>query len=149
MSRVVQILIAASEGAPMSPMQEVEAVAGCGLRGDRYFRPAGDADPASQITLIERECIDEFVANSGLALAPEQPRRNLVTSGVRLNDLCGKRFRVGDVVLEGIELCEPCRTFAERTYAQVVKAFVGKGGLRARIVSGGVIRPGDAISESA
>ncbi|QSI78469.1 MOSC domain-containing protein [Niveibacterium microcysteis] len=149
MSRVVQILIAASEGAPMSPMQEVEAVAGCGLRGDRYFRPGGDADPAAQITLIEHECIDEFVAASGLALSTDQPRRNLITRDVRLNALCGKRFRVGEVELEGIELCEPCRTFAERTYAQVVKAFVGKGGLRARIVTGGLIRPGDAISELA
>ncbi|MCX9157688.1 MOSC domain-containing protein [Niveibacterium sp. 24ML] len=145
MSRVIKILIAAQD-APMNSVQQVDAVAGCGLRGDRYFKPDGNADPASQITLIERECIDAFVAETGLALSHDQPRRNLVTEGVRLNDLCGKRFRVGDVELEGIELCEPCSTFAQRTYRQVVKTFVGKGGLRARIVTSGTINVGDAIT---
>ena len=145
MSHVMQILIAA-EGEAMFAVQRVEAVAGCGLRGDRYFKPEGNADPASQITLIERECIDAFVAESGLAMSLDQPRRNLVTEGVRLNALCGKRFLVGEVELEGIELCEPCRSFAERTYMQVTKAFAGKGGLRARIVRGGTIHAGDAIT---
>lgn len=144
MSRVIKILIA-EQDAPMNSVPQVEAVAGCGLRGDRYFKPEGNADPASQITLIERECIDAFVAESGLTMGLDEPRRNLVTEGVRLNDLCGKRFCVGEVELEGIELCEPCSSFAQRTYRQVVKAFVGKGGLRARIVSSGIIRVGDVI----
>lgn len=146
MSHVLKILIAPDAGAPTSSLEEVEAVAGSGLRGDRYFRREGDAAPESQITLIEHEHIEAFVAASALPLRHDEPRRNLVTTGVRLNALCGKRFRVGEVELEGIELCEPCGTFARRTYPQVVKAFVGKGGLRARIVIGGIIRRGDEIA---
>jgi MOSC domain-containing protein YiiM len=68
-----------------------------------------------------------------------------VTRGVRLNDLVGRRFRVGEALLEGVELCEPCRLFAQRTHPEVLRFFAGRGGLRARIVAGGVVRPGDAI----
>jgi MOSC domain-containing protein YiiM len=66
---------------------------------------------------------------------------------VRLNALCGKRFFVGEVLMEGFELCEPCRLFAKRTYPEVVKLFAGKGGLRARVLGSGVIRRGDSIRE--
>jgi MOSC domain-containing protein YiiM len=68
-----------------------------------------------------------------------------VTRGIRLNDLCGKRFKVGAAILEGIELCEPCGLFAKRTRPEILKFFVRKGGLRARIVGGGEIRVGDTI----
>ena len=77
------------------------------------------------------------------------PRRNIVTRGIRLNELCSKRFRVGRARFEGLELCEPCNLFATRTHREVLQFFVGKGGLRARIVLGGEIRVGDSIEVDA
>jgi MOSC domain-containing protein YiiM len=68
---------------------------------------------------------------------------------VRLNALVGRRFPVGGAVFEGLELCEPCRLFAKRTHSEVLEFFRGKGGLRARIVSGGIINVGDAIQSDA
>jgi MOSC domain-containing protein YiiM len=73
------------------------------------------------------------------------PRRNIVTRGIALNDLCGKTFRVGGVTCEGIELCEPCSLFAKRTRREVLKFFLHRGGLRTRIVEGGGIRVGDHV----
>ena len=130
----------------MTPLSEARAEADVGLRGDRYAYPINRRSPDYQVTLIELEQIESFVRASGLPLAPPEPRRNLVTQGVDLNALCGRRFTVGEAELEGIELCEPCSLFAQRTHAQVVKFFVHKGGLRARIVTGGVIRVGDSVA---
>jgi MOSC domain-containing protein YiiM len=91
------------------------------------------------------ENIEEFVQKFGLALAPEMPRRNIVTQGIRLNDLCGKLFSVGSARFEGLELCRPCSLFAKRTHREVVKFFVQKGGLRACVASGGRVYVGAAI----
>ncbi len=107
-----QIFIAPRCGEPMLALTAVEAITECGLRGDRHAHPAHHQAPENQLTLIELEHIQAFSQASGLALTPDQPRRNLVTLGVDLNALCGKRFRIGEVALEGLELCEPCATFA-------------------------------------
>lgn len=80
-----------------------------------------------------------------LSSAPDMPRRNIVTRGIRLNALRGKRFRVGDAVFEGLELCEPCSLFAKRTHPEMLDLFPRKAGLRARVVSGGEIRVGGSI----
>jgi MOSC domain-containing protein YiiM len=133
----------------MSAEPFVEALMDAGLTGDRYTEATNRRSPDYQVTLIELENIEAFSQATGLSLAPEMPRRNIVTRGVRLNNLCGKRFRVGRALFEGLELCEPCNLFAKRTHREVLKFFVGKGGLRARIVSGGLIRVGDSISEDA
>lgn len=133
----------------MKELSHVEALTDCGLRGDRYTDPALRISPDYQITLIEIENINGFSKALGKPLAPYEPRRNLVTVGADLNSLCGKRFLVGDVELEGLELCEPCGTFARRTHPEVVKFFVHKGGLRARILRGGLIRVGDSITAGA
>ena len=118
-----------------------------GLSGDRYADSKNRRAPDDQVTLIELENIEAFVAHTGLPLAPGQPRRNIVTRGVHLNSLCGKRFKIGAAVFEGLELCEPCSLFAKRTHRETLKFFVGKGGLRARIVVGGNIDVGDRVSE--
>jgi len=97
--------------------------------------------------LIELENIEAFSQATGLALTPEMPRRNIVTLGIRLNDLCGQRFNVGGATLEGLELCEPCSLFAKRTHREILKFFARKGGLRARILSGGEVRVGDSVAE--
>jgi MOSC domain-containing protein YiiM len=136
MAKVKHIFVAPKRGSAMASLSSVEAREGAGLSGDRY---------TGQVTLIESENIEAFTQATGLALAPDMPRRNIVTRGVRLNELEGKRFRVGGAVFEGLELCEPCSLFARRTHREALKFFVGKGGLRARIVEGGEIRVGDAI----
>ena len=143
--RVVHIFVAAQRGAPMARLDDACALAGQGLSGDRYTEASLRQSPGAQVTLIESEHIEAFARDLGIAFTPDMPRRNIVTAQVSLNELCGKRFRVGDAILEGVELCEPCRLFARRTHRAVLKFFVGKGGLRARIVTGGRIRVGDKI----
>jgi len=142
---VLHIFVAANRGAAMSSLASVEAVAGAGLAGDRYTEAKNRRSPDYEVTLIESENIEAFVKATGHELKPDMPRRNIVTAGVRLNPLLGQRFSIGCAVFEGLELCEPCGLFAKRTYREVLDFFRGKGGLRARIVSGGTVRIGDPI----
>ena len=129
----------------MEPRQSVAALTDGGLDGDRYANAAIRRGPEYQITLIESENIVAFSELVDVPFTPDMPRRNIVTQGVRLNDLCGKRFKVGGATLEGLELCEPCALFAKRTHREVLRYFPQKGGLRARIVAGGEIHVGDAV----
>lgn len=149
MSSVMQILVAAKRGAPMSAQQSTEALTEGGLRGDRYAQAKNRRSPDYPVTFIEVDNIEAFVQATGLPLAADMPRRNIITRGIRLNELRGRRFRVGHARFEGLELCEPCSLFAKRTHREVLQFFVGKGGLRARIVLGGEIRVGDAIEVDA
>lgn len=146
MGTVQHIFVASARGDAMIPVTEVEALQDCGLRGDRYSDGENRKSPDYQLTLIELENIEAFAHASGLALAPHEPRRNLVTVGIDLNQLCGKHFVVGAVELEGLELCEPCGIFAKRTHPEVVRFFVHRGGLRCRILKGGIIRLGDSVA---
>lgn len=140
----------------MVERSEVEAVAGGGLRGDRYFhenetgtfvRWGSDEERADgyDLTLIEREAIDALERDAEIELAPGEHRRNVETNGVALNHLVGSRFRVGEVVCRGERLCEPCDHLERLTRAGVRNALVHRGGLRANILEGGAIRPGDEI----
>ncbi len=118
-----------------------------GLEGDRH---AG----TGVVTLIEREKILEFNDRTGLDISLGQTRRNIITQGIELNDLVGKQFWVGDVLLEGFELCEPCASLGARlatdtvSGADVVKAFAHKAGIRAFVRGTGEITPGTPIAES-
>lgn len=143
---VKHIFVAESRGAPMKEISSVRAVKSQGLVGDRYCKESVRRGPDYQISLIEAEAIEEFSKELGLRMTADMPRRNVVTTGIRLNELLGKQFFVGDVLLEGLELCEPCSLFAKRTYPQVLSFFKGRGGLRARIVQGSTIRIGDRVS---
>jgi len=148
MGTIEHIFIAPQPGAPMVALTEVEAITDRGLAGDRNANDRSSKSPGQQLTLIEGEFIAAYNAEPQHAahpLALHEPRRNLVTRGVRLNDLCGTRFRIGEIEVEGVKLCEPCATFERRTHAGIVKFFTQKGGLRARIVRGGTLRVGDAI----
>ncbi|MCJ7557196.1 MAG: MOSC domain-containing protein [Gammaproteobacteria bacterium] len=148
---IVSIHIASESGSPLLQLSEASLVAGKGIAGDRNFRQEG-ARPDRQITLIEEEKVAEFNRESGLTMQADQTRRNLVTRGVDLNRLVGKRFRVGQTLLEGMDLCQPCAGLgalhanAFFTQVQVVKGMVDRGGLRASIILGGTVHPGDAIS---
>ncbi len=127
----------------MALVEQATAHAGRGLEGDRYVGGEGTfSNPYSRghdLTLIEGEVIDD------LGVAPELPRRNVVTRGIDLNALVGRRFRVGEVECEGARLCEPCAHLQRLTDPDLLRPLVHRGGLRADIVSGGVIRVGDAV----
>jgi MOSC domain-containing protein YiiM len=145
---VEQIYIGAEATLPMTEREEVRALEGKGLEGDRYAEGRGTFSnkPASgrHVTLIEAEAI-EAVAK-GKEIAANVSRRNIVTRGVPLNHLVGSQFKVGEVVLRGMRLCEPCNHLARLAGNDELKTdFLHRGGLRAEIVSGGMIRVNDPI----
>ena len=111
-----------------------------GLPGDRYF---GRGD----ITLVEQEALDALREDTGIELSHAEIRRQVLTTGVRLNDLLNKRFRVGEVEALGIEWCEPCNHIQSLTYPGVLKGMVHRAGLRADIVQAGTISVGDEVDE--
>lgn len=134
----------------MQVQDAVRAVPGRGLEGDRYFTGIGTFSPDPmkpdfELTLIEQEQIDAFVRNSGIAFTAADARRNVVTSGVDLNALAGREFYVGEVRVRGIRLCEPCNYLAKITRPEVLRGLVRRGGLRAQILTEGVIRSGDVV----
>ena len=148
---VESVHLAAEAGAPPESCERVEAVAGKGLRGDRYFANAGtfstdDESRIRDVTLIEAEALEQAEADYDIEFDPGVHRRNLTVSGVGLNKLVGKRFRVGGVLLEGDELCEPC-SYLERTLEQqgVQDALIHRGGLRCAVIEGGEVAVGDDV----
>ena len=150
-ARVEAIHIAEAARMPVRAVAEARARAGGGLEGDRYARGAGtfsDWPKDHELTLIEAEVIEDVAGEYGLHLAPGESRRNLTTRGVRLNDLVGLRFRIGaEVVCEGTRLCEPCAHLEVVTgRGGLCRLLAGRGGLRARIRTGGLIRTGDPIT---
>jgi len=148
---VVQVYVAPAPGKPMAAVDHAELETGRGIAGDRYHAGVGTFSaklrgrPDREVTLVEAEEIERFNAGHGLALDYGALRRNIVTRGVRLNDLVGRQFRVGDALLEGIRLCEPCKHLARLVDPAVLPALEQRAGLRARIVTGGVVRSGDRV----
>ena len=151
MGAVVSIHVTTTAGGPMRSVEHARAVVGRGLEGDRYFDRAGTYSsrpgPDREVTLVELESIQALERDYGVRIHPGDARRNLVTQGVSLNHLVGRAFRVGDAILRGIRLCEPCSHLARLTGKDVVPGLVHRGGLRAQVLEGGVIRPGDEIEE--
>ena len=150
MGRVESIHIATTAEATMRGVAEIRAIAGVGLEGDRYATRTGTFSakpkPGRQITLVEAEAIEALERELGLKLDPGETRRNLVTRGVALNHLVGREFQVGAVRLRGHELCEPCGDLARMTgKPQILPGLVHRGGLRAEILEGDMIRVGDPI----
>ena len=147
---VVGLHLAPEAGAPMRSVPEARAVSGRGLEGDRYFLGSGHYSPrpsegGRQVTLIEIETLEAVSSELGVKLAASETRRNIATSGVPLNHLVDREFRVGGVRLRGTRLCEPCKYLEGLTRAGVMGALVHRGGLRAQILAGGIIRVGDVI----
>ena len=148
---VEYVHVAGEAGAPPEQRESVEAVVGKGLQGDRYFENEGtfstdEADRTRDLTLIEAEAIEQAEADYEVEFAPGVHRRNVTVRGVGLNRLLGEQFRVGDAVVEGTELCEPC-TYLERKLEEkgVQEALVHRGGIRCEIVEGGEIAVGDDV----
>ena len=148
---VVHIHICPKAEQPMVAVHEVRAEPGRGLEGDRYAEHAGTYSdtPGSgrQVTLVASEALEQAEREQGVRLAPGESRRNITTRGVDLNALVEREFRVGDVVLRGTRLCEPCEYLQGLTGQDgLLKALVHRGGLRCDIVRGGTIHVGDEIS---
>ena len=147
---VVSIHIAPAAEEPMAAVTEVEAVPGKGLAGDRYYQQTGTfsiPQPDRELTLIESEAIEAFTSELGIEYAAAAARRNVVTRGVPLNHLVGREFQIGAIRVRGLKLCEPCAHLARISAKAVLPGLVHRGGLRAQILSEGVIRPGDSIHE--
>lgn len=139
---VESIHIAAAAAAPPRSLERARAVAGRGLEGDRYFAGEGtfsDWPGGRDLTLIEAEAAEEA------GIEPGDARRNVVVRGVDLNALVGRRFRVGPVECEGLELAPPCNHLAKLTEPEVLRGLAGRGGLRAAILEDGEIAVGDAV----
>lgn len=146
--RVTEINIAARHEELPRPVERARAVAGRGLEGDRNFLADGDPEPNrdADLTLIATEALDALAEETGIHLTAAESRRNLLTLGVDLNALVGRRFLVGTVECEGIELCEPCRHLEGLTQPGVLRGLVHRGGLRAAILRDGAIGVGDPVS---
>jgi MOSC domain-containing protein YiiM len=145
--RVEGIFISERKGDMPHNVASVEAAAGGGLVGNRYFFANGDAPPGVAITLIAAEALEAFTEETGLSLTAAESRRNVLTRGIDLNALVGKRFRVGGAECVGIELCEPCTSLEAMTKPGVLKGMVHRAGLNADVISGGAIAVGDVVAE--
>ncbi len=154
---VIAIFTAPEAQAPVQSVPTAQLEAGRGIVGDRYHSSAGTfseklerkSNSDWEVTLIETEEIDRFNETHGHDFSYGDFRRNIATRGVRLNSLVGQRFEIGSVKLEGIRLCEPCATLAATVAKSVLRALVGRGGLRARILNNGKISVGDAVDRPA
>src|SRR4051794_31998073 len=142
---VVAIAIAAQRGELPRTVERVRAHAGRGLEGEYHLAPQ-QAEPSNAITFIAAEALEALREETGIELSHPQSRRNVLTRGVDLNALVGKRFRVGDVECEGVELCEPCMQLVRLNGEfGVLRGLVHRGGLRADLLSDGEIAVGDPI----
>lgn len=149
MTVVERIFTSPTPGGAQLEQASIRVVAGSGIEGDRYF--GRHDEPGQNLTLIEIEEVEAFVREQRSGDDLSITHRNLLTRGVKLNDLVGAEFCIGEVRLRGVELCEPCLGMGNAlsspdiTAAQVVKRFVHRGGLRADVLSSGVIERGAAI----
>jgi MOSC domain-containing protein YiiM len=134
---VEAIHIAAVESELPHAVDEVEVTAD-GVVGDRYSQ-------ARDLTLIEAEALEGLRDDTGIELSHEASRRNVLTRGIDLNALVGRRFRVGEAECVGRRLCEPCAHLQRLTHARILRDLVHRGGLRADILGGGAIRVGDPV----
>lgn len=145
---IEEIYIAPQGGAKMVKVEEIEAVANLGLKGDRYLKRTGywTGVDECEVTLIEKETIEQISTESNLQVSNGEHRRNLVTKGIRLHDLSGKRFSIGEAILEYDRPRPPCSYIQSITQVGMTRALRGnRGGICASVVQSGVIRVNDVI----
>ncbi len=144
MSKVFKLGITSNNNKKIEEVESIEVLANKGVVGDRHFDNYND--PYCQLSLIEAENIDEYNLKFGLNIPYLDFRRNIITKGIKLNDLVGKRLLVGNVEVEGVDLCRPCRHLTEMLDQEnILKEFLRKGGLRCQILSSSKIKVGDTI----
>ncbi|QHP71255.1 MOSC domain-containing protein [Bradyrhizobium sp. LCT2] len=147
---VIRFIHIASRGfLPMHAMSEVTLIAGKGIDGDRYSMKEGfysylHAEDA-QLTLFEIETLFAIKRECGIELRPEEHRRNVTVEGVPLNHLVGHQFWLGETLLQGARLVDPCRHIEKVTGKAIAKHLINRGGLYCKIVKGGIVRIGDTM----
>jgi MOSC domain-containing protein YiiM len=146
---VREIYVTPAAGATPTAVTASTAVPGRGLEGDRYLLGVGSFSrwpgEGRAVTLIEQEAIEAILREHGIDLGDGRSRRNVVTAGVMLAELVGRHFRLGEALLRGARLAAPCRYLERRVAPGTYDAMKGRGGLRADVLEGGVIRVGDAV----
>ena len=144
MSKVLKIGITSSNNKKIEEVDKIEVLSDKGIVGDRHFKEYND--PFCQLSLIESENIDYYNLKYGLNIPYVDFRRNIITKGIKLNDLVGKKMLIGEVKVEGVDLCRPCRHLTEvLSQENILKEFLRKGGLRCQILSSSSIFVGDKI----
>ena len=144
MPEVLKIGITSNYNQSIDEVKSIDVLENKGIVGDRHFKEYND--PFNQLTLIESENIDFYNLKYSLNIPYIDFRRNIITKGIKLNDLIGKKLLIGKVELEGVDLCRPCRHLAEvLNKDNIIKEFLRKGGLRCQILSSSNIKVGDKI----
>ena len=149
-ARLLGIYLASKREEMPHSVERAQAVAGRGLEGDRYAAGIGafsHGPGKHDLTLIEAEVLAAYEHESGKKLSAAESRRNLLTQGVRLNDLVGRVFQIGPVRMLGLRLSEPCSHLAHLTHAETLPGLVHRGGLIAEVLNDGELRVGDEIKE--
>ena len=144
MSKVFKLGVSSDNNKEIKEVEFIEVLANKGVIGDRHFKDYND--PYCQLSLIESENIDEYNFKFGLSIPYVNFRRNIITKGIRLNEFVGKKLKIGNVEVEGIDLCRPCKHLSEiLNQDNIIKEFLRKGGLRCHILSSSKINIGDQI----
>ncbi|MCY4265141.1 MAG: hypothetical protein OXE78_09810 [Gammaproteobacteria bacterium] len=152
MGRIESIYIASAKRQPMQRIDSAELEKGKGIVGDRYHALAdrilskGMRVPLIHLSLVAQEQLEAFIQYHGLKLDFSDFRRSIITSGIDLNTLEGKKFRLGTALCFGVELCEPCSFLARITHTAVLPDLEHKAGLRATVIESGCIKSGDLLS---
>jgi len=144
MSKIIKIGITELNNKEIVEIYTIDLIAGKGVIGDRHFKDYNG--PYNHLSIIESENIDEYNKKYNLDIPYLDFRRNIVTRGIKLNDLIEKKLMIGDVKLEVIDLCRPCRHLSEKLEKNnIIKEFLRKGGIRCEILNNGKISTGDQI----
>ena len=144
MAEIIKIGFTKDHNKEIIETNEIELVAGKGVVGDRHFKDYND--PLNQLSIIESESIDEYNLKYNLDIPYLNFRRNIVSRGIELNDLVEKKISIGNVKLEVIDLCRPCRHLSEKLgRSEIIKEFLRKGGIRCQIINDGKISLFDKI----
>jgi MOSC domain-containing protein YiiM len=144
MSGILKIGLTKDHNKEIIEVNEINLIAGKGIVGDRHFRDFND--PFNQLSIIESENIDEYNLKNKLSIPYLNFRRNIVTKGIKLNELLNKNIKIGSVKLDVIDLCRPCRHLSEKLGRDdIIKEFLRKGGIRCQIINDGKISVTDKI----
>tara|TARA_B100001057_G_scaffold440331_1_gene474158 strand:+ start:101 stop:544 length:444 start_codon:yes stop_codon:yes gene_type:complete len=144
MSEVKKMGFTKNHNQEIIEVNEINLIAGKGIVGDRHFKDYND--PFNQLSIIESENIDEYNFKNKLNIPYVNFRRNIITKGIKLNDLLEKRIKIGSIELEVIDLCRPCRHLSEKLNKNdIIKEFLRKGGIRCKIINNGKIYLRDPI----
>lgn len=153
MNNILKIYIVKTDSSIPQSIRVAELEAGKGIVGDRYYDETGTFSkklkslPDKELTLIESEKIDSFNKEFNFNFTYADFRRNIVTTGIELNDLEGKEFMLGNIRLRGVRLCEPCAHLVSLLVPELIPSMVGKSGLRAQIITTGSVSIGDSITD--